>query len=184
MSAWFIQKAVSVLNRGGVLAYPTEAVWGLGCDPSCEDAVNRILQLKRRPWRKGLILVSGQIEHFSQLLDRLPQQQKDQMLASWPGPVTWVVPDPGVYAPLVRGAHDAIAIRVTAHPLVAELTKAFGGPIVSTSANPATREPARTLFDCRRYFKSGVDHYLPGKLSGLNKPSQIRDAATGAILRQ
>lgn len=180
---WKYHNAIKCIREGGILAYPTEAVWGLGCDPHNETAVTRLLRLKHRPWQKGLILIAGTTDYFTPLLDPLSPMVRDQILASWPGPVTWVVPDGGCYSPLVRGEHASVAIRVTDHPLVAALTKHLGSPLVSTSANPASCVPAKSLLRARCYFGNKVDYYLAGTLGGLGQPSQIRDAMTSCILR-
>ncbi|OZG73259.1 tRNA threonylcarbamoyladenosine biosynthesis protein RimN [Hahella sp. CCB-MM4] len=183
MSFIHIAQARTLINRGGVIAYPTEAVWGLGCDPFNQQAVERILALKKRPWQKGLLLVSGDIEVFRPLLSLIPENRQKEILQSWPGPNTWVLPDPGVYPDWVRGTHRSIAVRVTNHPLVSELTRQLGYPVISTSANPAGMFPAKTLFKSRCYFGDKVDYYLPGMLGGLNQPTTIRDALTGRVLR-
>lgn len=133
---------VTALRSGGVIAYPTEAVWGLGCDPDNDEAVAHLLRLKQRDPAKGLILVAGSIAQFAPWLEGLPLELHAPLAASWPGPNTWLVPDNGRTHALVRGAHDSVALRVSDHPGVIELCEAFGGPIVSTSANRAG-EPRR-----------------------------------------
>ena len=180
---WKFHNAIKCIQDGGILAYPTEAVWGLGCDPRNDAAITSLLQLKHRPWQKGLILIAGDADFFSPLLNRLEPTLRHRILKTWPGPVTWVVPDPGCYSQLIRGKHPSVAIRVTNHPLTAKLTRLLGFPLVSTSANPASCAPAQTLLRTRCYFGSKVDHYLAGELGGLTRSSQIRDALSGRILR-
>ena len=137
-------EAATTLHRGGVIAYPTEAVWGLGCDPSNEAAVARLLALKQRPVDKGLILVAGTLEQFHGLLDwdALPTDRSEAVFASWPGPHTWIVPTSGRVPHWITGAHDGVAVRVSAHPQVVALCDAFGGPLVSTSAVFRPSRPA------------------------------------------
>jgi L-threonylcarbamoyladenylate synthase len=132
-----ITDAVCVLRHGGVIAYPTEAVWGVGCDPFSEATVLRLLAIKQRPVDKGVILAAGALEQFEGLLDwsLLPTDRSEAVYATWPGPHTWIVPATGRVPHWITGAHDGVAVRVSAHPTVVALCAAFGGPIVSTSAN-------------------------------------------------
>ena len=170
-SAWQIQQIAQKIRRGAVLAYPTEAVWGLGCDPFNATAVARLLALKERPEHKGLILVAADIEQFAGLLDGLSAEQLQQLADSWPGPTTWLVPH-----------HDSVAIRVSAHPLVAQLCE-LTGPLVSTSANPSGRLPAKSRLRIEQYFHGQLDAVLNGELGQSSKPSTIRDLRTGKVLR-
>lgn len=178
-----IAHAVAALRRGGVIAYPTEAVWGLGCDPDNDQALARLLRLKQRDPAKGVILVAGCIEQFGPWLEGLPLALHAPLAASWPGPNTWLVPDSGRSHGLVRGCHDRVALRVSDHPLVAELCDAFGGPIVSTSANIASEPPAMSAEEVRRIFPEGLDAVVEGELGGLERPSTIRDLVSGRVLR-
>lgn len=172
------------VERGGVLAYPTEAVWGLGCDPWNRDAVRRILALKQRPEHKGLILVAASTEQIEFLLAPLAPALRQQALAQWPGPVTCLIPDVAQQVPgWVRGKHSSVAVRVSAHPLVQALCETAGKPLVSTSCNPAGRQPARSAWQVRKYFADGIDWLVPGALGGARQPSQIVDITSGRRLR-
>ncbi len=181
-SAWQIQQIAQKIRRGAVLAYPTEAVWGLGCDPFNATAVARLLALKERPEHKGLILVAADIEQFAGLLDGLSTEQLQQLADSWPGPTTWLVPHHNRVPEWVHGAHDSVAIRVSAHPLVAQLCE-LTGPLVSTSANPSGRLPAKSRLRIEQYFHGQLDAVLNGELGQSSKPSTIRDLRTGKVLR-
>ena len=141
ISSFRAQCAARVVREGGVIAYPTEAVWGLGCDPWNEDAVYRLLALKARPVEKGLIVVAANIHQLDFLLEDLPDVWLDRLAGTWPGPNTWLVPHQERLPEWVTGVHDSVAVRVTDHPLVQELCH-LTGPLISTSANPAGR-PAR-----------------------------------------
>jgi L-threonylcarbamoyladenylate synthase len=178
-----IAHAVAALHRGGVIAYPTEAVWGLGCDPDNDEALARLLRLKQRDPAKGVILVAASIAQFAPWLEGLPLELHAPLVASWPGPNTWLVPDNGRSHGLVRGAHDRVALRVSAHPLVVGLCEAFGGPIVSTSANIASEPPAMSAEEVRGVFGDGLDAIVEGELGGLERPSTIRDLVTGQLMR-
>lgn len=184
MSAGTIDKACEVLRAGGIIAYPTEAVWGLGCDPDNTAAIERLLELKRRPVAKGLILVAATWEQIAPLLAPLADAQRDQLHATWPGPITWLIPDPQpIYSTWVRGEHRSVAIRVSAHPVVQSLCRAFGGPIVSTSANTAGEPEIRDRSELQDTFGDTIDYVVSGELGAAAGVSEIRDLVTGAVLR-
>ena len=181
-SAWQIQQIAQKLRRGAVIAYPTEAVWGLGCDPFNATAVARLLALKERPVHKGLILVAADIEQFAWLLGGLSRAELQQLVDSWPGPNTWLVPHHKRVPEWISGGHDSVAIRVSAHPLIARLC-ALTGPLVSTSANPSGRLPAKSRLRIEQYFHGQLDAVLNGELGEQSKPSTIRDLRSGRVLR-
>ncbi|CDF81401.1 L-threonylcarbamoyladenylate synthase [Pseudomonas sp. QL9] len=182
ISSWRVKRAAKIVRDGGVIAYPTEAVWGLGCDPWNEDAVYRLLAIKARPVEKGLILVADNIRQFDFLLADLPQAWQERLAASWPGPNTWLVPHQNRLPEWITGQHDSVALRVTDHPLVRELC-ALTGPLVSTSANPAGRPAARSRLRVEQYFRGELAGVLDGKLGGRRNPSLIRDLVTGQVVR-
>jgi L-threonylcarbamoyladenylate synthase len=166
-----------------VVAYPTEAVWGLGADPLNRDAVEEILRLKQRSVDKGLILVAASTEQLNFLLEHLSPAQRAVLTASWPGPRTWLVPHQQRVPPWICGKFDTVAVRVSAHPVVTALCQVFGGPIVSTSANPQGLPPARYGYRARQYFADAV-FYAPGQVDRTARPSEIRDLRTGQIIRR
>lgn len=182
LANWRIRQVDRVLHAGGVIAYPTEAVWGLGCNPWKADAVERLLALKRRPVEKGLILIAGAIEQFDFLLWDLPDGQLAKLRLSWPGANTWLVPHEDRLPPWITGEHETVALRVSDHPTVRQLC-AVTGPLVSTSANPAGRPPARSRLRVEQYFHGALDDVVPGPLGGRRNPSIIRDLRTEAIIR-
>ena len=177
--------ATGLLHAGGVIAYPTEAVWGLGCDPFDETAVRRLLAIKQRPVDKGLILVAASLPQLDGLVDwdALLPVRRDAVFASWPGPHTWVVPATARTPRWITGAHDSVAVRVSAHPVVVALCDAFGGALVSTSANPAGAPAPRTLASIDARLLAATDGGVPGETSGLPRPTPIRDARSGAEIR-
>jgi L-threonylcarbamoyladenylate synthase len=180
-----IPLAVAALRRGGVIAYPTEAVWGLGCDPFNAVAVRRLLRIKQREEWKGLILVASDLAQIASLidLDALPMERIRAVRATWPGPHTWTMPCPSRVPVWLRGMHTTIALRITAHPQVVALCDAFGGPVVSTSANLAGNPPARAAADLAAPLLDQIDGVLEGETGGLANPTPIRDAASGMVLR-
>ena len=181
-SKWQVQQAAQVVRAGGVIAYPTEAVWGLGCDPWDELAVARLLALKERPMEKGLILVADDIRQFDFLLEDLPDIWQERLAGSWPGPHTWLVPHQDRLPEWITGQHASVALRVSDHPVVRELC-ALTGPLVSTSANPAGRPAARSRLRVEQYFPRQLDKVLGGALGGRKNPSLIRDLITGDVIR-
>jgi L-threonylcarbamoyladenylate synthase len=178
-----IDEAARWLRRGLVIAYPTEAVYGLGCDPTCEAAVRTILRLKSRPAAAGLILIADQFERFEPFVGPLPTGLLDRALATWPGPVTWLFPRGEGVPDWLAGDHRTIALRVTAHPVSRDLCAAFGGALVSTSANPSGAEPARTAERVAAYFGEGICGTVAGALGSREQCSEIRDLATGRVIR-
>ncbi|WP_243393529.1 L-threonylcarbamoyladenylate synthase [Solimonas fluminis] len=179
-----LKAAVRALQRGGVIAYPTEAVWGLGCEPQDERAVMRLLALKGRPWEKGVILIASRFEQVEPYVQVPSNNALKRATATWPGPATWVFPATDHTPMWISGDHDGVAVRVSSHPAVVALCEAYGGPIVSTSANPAGRAPALTVAQVRLYFGNEIDFLMPGALGHLAKPTTIRDVTTGHILRR
>lgn len=180
-----LESAVRALRRGGVIVYPTEAVWGLGCDPFDQAAVLRLLDIKQRPVAKGLILIAGTLVQLDGLVDwnALPPDRCDEVRASWPGPHTWVVPARAAVPRVITGDHDSVAVRVSAHPAVVALCAAWGGVLVSTSANLAGRPAATGMAQLDPALLARIDAVLAGEVGGRATPSTIRDARTGAVLR-
>ncbi len=176
---------VEELKQGNVIAYPTEAVFGLGCDPDNEDALRKVLELKQRPWHKGLILIAGSYAQLKDYVDdsMLNEQQKQTLNSTWPGPISWVMPIKKGVSKLLTGQFDSLAVRVTTHPDVIALCNAFGKPIVSTSANLSGLEPCRTYNEVLQQF--GEDFpVLRGEVGKRNKPSEVRNILTGELYRQ
>ncbi|MFM4745012.1 Sua5/YciO/YrdC/YwlC family protein [Aeromonas dhakensis] len=177
--------AVAALQHDGVIAYATEAVFGLGCDPDSEAAVQRLLAIKQRPVEKGLILIAADLVQLQDYIDleQLTSEQLAKVEASWPGPFTWIMPARPDTPAWLTGQFDTLAVRVTAHPQVQALCRAFGKPLVSTSANLTGEEPARRLADIGELLASQLAYILPGEVGGQANPSEIKDARTGAVIR-
>lgn len=176
---------IALLRNNGVIAYPTEAVWGLGCDPLSEAAVSRLLEIKQRPPEKGLILIAGALAQFDGLIDwqALPPARRAVVTATWPGPHTWIVPATARVPRWITGAHDGVAVRVSAHPVVVTLCAAFDGPLVSTSANRSDAPPPRTLGEFDPSVLAAIDAVASGVTGGLARPTPIRDARSGDAIR-
>lgn len=172
-----------MVRLGGIIAYPTEAVYGLGCDPLNPLAVRQLLSIKNRSEKKGLILISDSFERLQPFLQEIPQERLDLIKQSWPGPVTWLMPAASDVPPWLRGQHKTLAVRVTAHPIAAALCCAAATPLVSTSANLSQHPPARVPLEVRLRCGDQVNFILHGKTGGLTRPTQIRDALTGRLVR-
>ncbi|ELY2623512.1 L-threonylcarbamoyladenylate synthase type 1 TsaC [Cronobacter malonaticus] len=180
-----ISSIVDVLKKEQVIAYPTEAVFGVGCDPDSETAVKRLLELKQRPMEKGLILIAANFEQLKPYIDDavLTPEQREAVFARWPGPVTFVFPAKPSTPRWLTGRFDSLAVRVTNHPQVIALCEAFGKPLVSTSANLSGLEPCRTAQEVLAQFGNDFP-VLYGATGGRQNPSEIRDALTGELFRQ
>ena len=183
MKSLHLKRAITLCKEGGVIAYPTEAVFGLGCLPFNEESVNRILKLKHRPVDKGLILVAFSLEQLEPYVDfSKVNQYREDINESWPGPVTWLIPAKPETPAWLTGQHVTLAVRVSAHPIVRQLTEKLG-PLVSTSANPSSAEPAKNSQAVRDYFQAGVDYVIPANISNDLSPTEIRDGQSGNIVR-
>lgn len=178
-----LARAAAVVRAGGVVVHPTEGVWGLACDPRQPAALRRVLRLKGRAPGKGLLLIAADVALIEAWLRPLSPTVRARILASWPGPVTWIVPAPAALPREVTGGRGTVAVRVTGHRQAALLARRAGGLLVSTSSNPAGLPPHRHLAAARRCFGRRVDHYLPGRLGGLGVPTTLIDARSGVVLR-
>lgn len=180
-----VARYLMALNDGQVIAYPTEAVFGLGCDPDNEQAVQSLLDLKQRPWDKGLIVIAAHYQQLESYIDdtSLSKQQRLQILSGWPGPITWIMPASKRTPKWLTGQFRSLAVRVSDHPVVQQLCLAYGKPIVSTSANLSGQPPARTAAEVFSQFgKDFPTINLP--VGDRSNPSEIRDAMTGQLIRQ
>lgn len=169
-----LKQAVRALEQGGIIAYPTEAVYGLGCDPLNPQAVYRLLDIKQRDPAKGLILIATDFKHLKPFLLPIKKKVKRRLAKTWPGPVTWLLPARPECPVWLTGDHDTLAVRVTAHPVCRALCQALQGPLVSTSANLSERPPATRKLSILKQFGQNIDYILPGELGKLSKPTEIR----------
>ena len=178
-----IYKAVDHLKRDGVIAYPTEGLYGLGCNPYSQSAVMRLLEIKRRPVRRGLIIVASDFSQVRSLITPLPSYAKAQVMETWPGPITWLFPTSTNTPPWIIGDHHTIAIRISNHPIIKALCSVYEGPLVSTSANITGYSPIRDLRSIQICFADKVDYIVQGKIGDLKGATPIRDALTGETVR-
>lgn len=182
-SSWQLHNAARVVTAGGIIACPSESVFGLSCDPASRTAVTRLLALKSRPASKGLIVIVSQLNQLESWLQPLTNQQSEKLACSWPGPITWLIPATAACPQWVRGQYPSLAVRVTAHPVLRRLCTLLNGPIVSTSANRSGQPPARSVLQVRLRFGNRIDCILPGQLGKQQRPTVIRDLITDRLVR-
>ncbi|WP_022939891.1 Sua5/YciO/YrdC/YwlC family protein [Psychromonas hadalis] len=187
MTDFDLSNALTALRAQGVIAYPTESVFGLGCDPDCDVAIQKVLDLKKRPAHKGLILIAANIEQLKNYADfsSLNETQLTAIQKTWPGPFTWVVPAQKNLSKLISGDFDSVAVRVSAHPIVQQLCCEFAKPIISTSANLSGLEACVNTIEVKKMFSNNplLAMIMNENVSGLDEPSQIYHALTGKRLR-
>ena len=176
-------QAAELMAQGGVVAYPTESCFGLGCDPADEAAVDRVLAIKGRARAKGLILIGGAWTHLAPFMGELEPTVCQRLRDQWPGPVTFLVPPAPSVPPWIRGQHPRVALRWTAHPGAAALCRAFGGAVVSTSANREGHPALRSAESVATELGRAIDGIVEGPLGERAEPSAIIDALTGERLR-
>ncbi|MEF8792344.1 L-threonylcarbamoyladenylate synthase [Thiohalorhabdus sp.] len=178
-----IDEAGDQLRQGAVLAYPTESCFGLGCDPANDEALERVLMAKERAEAKGLILIGGAWEHLRPYTGELSEAARARLAVLWPGPVTFLVPPSERVPARVQGAHPKVALRLTAHPHAARLCHAFGGALVSTSANREGCPAPRTAEEVAAELGNRIDGCVNGRVGMRVRPSAIVDAETGHRFR-
>ena len=170
------------LRRGGLIAYPTESCYGLGCNPDNRTAVMRLLRLKQRQQRKGLIIIAANYRQVARYLHPLTQDEQKQLSSAGAQAITCLMPAHRSTPRWLRGSHETLAVRLTAHPQAARLCRGVNSALVSTSANRGGQHPARTFAQCQRLFGQKV-WVLQGRVGKRKKPSTIRTWTDGQIIR-
>ena len=183
MTGWRHRRAIAALRAGGVVAYPTESVYGIGCDPRNRAAVARVFEIKHRPAHKRCILIAAHPRHLEPFVDADAPGFPEYAARYWPGPVTLVAPARDGAPAWLVGADGTVAVRVTSHPVAHALCAGFGGALVSTSANRAGRPPVRDALRARAVFGTGIDGYVTGRVGGLDAPTRIIDTRDGRTVR-
>ncbi|MXP51251.1 Sua5/YciO/YrdC/YwlC family protein [Pantoea sp. SoEX] len=180
-----VRKCVKELKKGGIIIYPTESVFGFGCDPDNQTAVINLIIIKKRSIKKGFILVAENYNRIKSYIadNEISSIQRDYMFSCWPGPVTFIVPTSPKTPSWLTGQFNSLAVRITDHPSVKKLCKHFGKPIISTSANISNQNPCRTFNDIKKQFGQTFP-ILFGKTYGRERPSEIRNIITGDLIRQ
>jgi L-threonylcarbamoyladenylate synthase len=183
MRRWFLSRVARIIAQGGLVAYPTEAIYGIGCDPANEGAVKRLLALKQRSIDLGLILIASDMNQVLPFIAPPTEAIMQRIGDSWPGPTTWLLPKRPDTPVWLSGRHDTLAVRITRHPLAAALCRRCNHALVSTSANRHGQAPARTALKVRKYFDDALDLILCGTTDRDARPSEIRDAHDGRVIR-
>lgn len=183
MGVCTIEEGAEVILQGGVVAYPTESCYGIGCDPDNIAAIKRILELKKRPRSKGLIIIADRFERLQKFLLPLPDANMNLLRNSWPGPHTWLCPCHSHTSKWLTGEHSTLAVRVTGHPIAARLSQRSAMAIVSTSANISSRPALRSAAAVKRCFGDEIDAIVDGAIGNLASPSTITNAVTGEKIR-
>lgn len=179
-----LRRAAEWINfHDGVIAYPTEAVYGFGCHPESDIALSRILKIKQRPWQKGMLLVASNIDQVIPYISIAGLSQLSCLKEHREYPVTWLLPVDSHVSPLLTGTHKKIAVRISSHPIVKALCDTADSAIVSTSANRAGIEPALYAHQVRSQFQLELDQVVAGNVGGFSKPSAIIDAETQTVIR-
>ncbi|MBT5031323.1 MAG: tRNA threonylcarbamoyladenosine biosynthesis protein RimN [Proteobacteria bacterium] len=174
---------VRAMHSGGIIAYPAESCFGLGCDPSNSFAIRRLLRLKNRKREKGLILIASNIKQLEHWVNLRASPNYAEIIASWPGPHTWILPGSVSLNRWLVGMHCGLAVRVTAHPVAAKLCELFGGPIVSSSANIHGRPALQTAQQVQKCYGSRLQGLVHDRIGNTGFPSEIRDGMSGKIIR-
>ena len=166
-----------------VFAYPTEGVWGLGCNPFSEKAVNKLINLKKRPKNKGIIVLAGSLQQLLPFTQHLSEKLKKRMNSKWPGPHTWLVPSSSETPKWLLGPTGLLALRLSNHKTVKELTKSLNMPICSTSEKISRKKPAKDSEEIRTFCYDKV-HRIEGKLDSLKKPTPVQNLESKEWLRK
>ena len=182
MDTGALNRLTRAIANGAVIGYPTDTIWGFGCDPGNEASVRRILAIKQRPVEKGLILLSSGLQYLEPYI-RVTAAQKDQLLQPVETPTTWLVQASDACPAWIRGSHPTVAIRITDHPLLRELCESLELPLVSTSANRAAEPTATSVEEMERLFGDELDFIVRGYETGGAQASTIKSLETGALLR-
>ncbi|MFM2481272.1 Sua5/YciO/YrdC/YwlC family protein [Celerinatantimonas sp. YJH-8] len=179
-------ETLEALHQGLVVGYPTEGVFGVGCDPDKPAAIEKLLTIKQRPKSKGLILIAANFAQLAPYVDlsSIDASTQERIFASWPGPVTWVLPASEITSDWVTGQFDTVAVRVSDHPLVIQLCEGFGKPLISTSANLSGQPSATTYAEVEQQLGDQLAAILFGPTGGRDKPSAIYDGLTGRVIRE
>lgn len=183
MFNWHIKKAVQLINQGGVICYPTESVYGLGCNPLDLDAVLYLLEIKKRKISKGLLLVAESVSQLEPYIDINDTISFNKLKEVSDKPVTWIVACNQNSPAWLTGEFQSIAVRISRHPVVKQLCRQFNGAIVSTSANISGQCSARKSWVVRKRFGTKIDYYVPGALGRFKNESEIRNSKTGEVIR-
>jgi L-threonylcarbamoyladenylate synthase len=178
------QKCLPVLQSGGILLYPTDTIWGIGCDATSQEAVDKVYLLKRRVESKSMIILLDSFRRIREFVAVIPEIARD-LVSNNELPLTVIYPGAKNLAPGVIADDGSIAIRIVRDPFCRKLIRAFGKPIVSTSANISGEAPPLTYKHISRAVTGGVDYIVDPSLARITseKPSRIIKLETNGEFR-
>lgn len=181
-SDFSIRLAAQIVRNGGVIAYPTDTVYGLGCDPYNIDAVEKINAIKQRPANKHFILLASSIEQIRPLIQLKKAQEK--LITDTDSPTSWVV-DAAPYAPgWLVDDNNSLTVRISSHENIVHLCRILAHPLISTSANISGKKPADNAIKLHQYFHNKVDKILISNTKQPGKPSKIIRLCDNHIIRK
>ncbi len=183
MTRYYLSILKQVVDSGGVIAYPTEAVFGLGCRADDYQAVVRILDIKKRKEDKGFILVASNLKQIMPWIQKPNKILWDKIQKSWPGHISWAIPASADCPSWITGAHTSVVIRISQHPVVKIICDTLGYPIVSTSANISNQPALNSAIKVRKNIGKHIDLLVPGDIGKAQTPSMIYDAISGKQIR-
>ena len=176
-----LSRAVSVLQNGGIVAFPTETYYGLAIDPDCESAVAKLFEVKQRQAHKPLLLLIDSIEQLNELVSEIPFPYHDLIKKYWPGPLTLIFPARDTLSKLLTGNSGTVGARISPHPIARELVRKMGKPITATSANLSGRESARSALEVLQMFKDKIDYILDGGETAAGLCSTVCGLKNGVL---
>ena len=176
-----IKKAATILKNGGIIVYPAETVYGIGCDPLNEEACMRIQLLKKREEPKTMLLLAYSLEQVEEMTGPLNEISRKLAQKFWPGPLTVIIKPRTTLPEHLTGYSGGVAFRVTSHPVASVLAREFAGPVISTSANTSGQPPVLTYENALKEFGNKVDMVIESRhdLSGI--PSTVVDCTCGGF---
>ena len=181
-SDFSIRHAAHIIKHGGIIAYPTDTIYGLGCDPYNQHAVEQINRIKLRPANKQFILLAGNIKQIKPLI--LINQQQEKLLSQKTEPTSWVVNASTAAPAWLIDEKNTLTIRISQHKDVKKLCHALGHAIISTSANPSGKTPAKNALKLHQYFHSSVDKIILSASTQTGKASKIIRLCDNHVIRQ
>jgi len=181
-SDFHIRLAAHHVRHGGVIVYPTETVYGLGCDPFNEPAVDYLNFLKQRTPEKGLILLAGSLQQLELCID-IPDDPCRAKILSNEQPTSWIVAAKNNLPSWITAKNGSVAVRISKHPVVTQLCSLLGFPLVSSSANPGGGKPAENMLQIQNYFHNQVHTILTSNIPASGTPSTLKHLTNNKIFR-
>ena len=178
-----VTQSIDWLNKGKILAHPTEGVWGLGCNALDELAFKKIYKLKKREYNKSFILLIKSYKSVEQFTEKLSNDEQDFLDEHWPGPVTFLIKYNKNFPKHLQNETGKIALRVSNHLPINTLFKGFNCPIVSTSANISGQDNINDPEKIMSTFDDADVAYYNEELGLHKRPSKIIDLSSREIIR-